>query len=230
MPPRNWYVILGVSPEADPDTIRSAYRALAKRHHPDRVGPGGTSRFREISEAYRILSDPVSRRAYNDQLNRQPRREYGGTESVFPWREVEAEPLVAEPVSIRRSFHTSRPSLEDDFLEWTTRHFTARHLPKSGRTNQLDLDVILSRDEAEMGGVLPIQLPAFTTCSACGGSGRDWFSLCFHCRGQGVVEGQRTVRIRIPCMVLDGTVWEVPVFEAGLSLRIRIRVETAGYY
>jgi DnaJ-class molecular chaperone len=229
MPPRNWYVILGVSPEDDPDTIRAAYRRLAKRHHPDRVGPEGASRFREISEAYNVLSDPVTRRAYNEELRAEPRYEFRGSEPLFRRDEVEAEPLVAEPVSIRRGFHDRSSLLEDDFLDWTSRHFTASRLPKSGRTNQIDLDVILSRDEAEMGGELPVQLPAFSACQACGGSGRDWFSFCLACHGQGVVEGQRTVRIRIPQMVPDGTVWEVPVLEAGLSLRVRIRVETSGW-
>jgi len=70
----------------------------------------------------------------------------------------------------------------------------------------IDLNVILSRDEAQQGGLLPIQSPASAVCAVCGGWGRDWFSFCLACQGEGVVEGLRTVRLRIPQMVPDGTV------------------------
>lgn len=61
----DFYVVLGVDPDDPPERIRAAFRRLAKRHHPDRAGGHDTGRFREISEAYRTLSDPEARRAYD---------------------------------------------------------------------------------------------------------------------------------------------------------------------
>jgi DnaJ-class molecular chaperone len=65
---RDLYAILGVPRDCDADTLRSAYRKLARQHHPD-VNPGDTAaedRFKEISRAYDVLSDPEKRRNYDE--------------------------------------------------------------------------------------------------------------------------------------------------------------------
>jgi DnaJ-class molecular chaperone len=69
MPPeRDLYKVLGVSRDADAETLKKAYRKLARRHHPD-VNPGDKAaeeKFKEISEAYDVLSDPTKRRNYDE--------------------------------------------------------------------------------------------------------------------------------------------------------------------
>ena len=70
MPPekRDLYAVLGVARDASADVIRKAYRKLARRHHPD-VNPGDKAaeeRFKEISEAYDVLSDAEKRRNYDE--------------------------------------------------------------------------------------------------------------------------------------------------------------------
>lgn len=220
---RDLYLALGIPPQASQEAIRSAYRRLAKRYHPDHMGPSGASRFHEVTEAYRALSDPESRRADNRELDLTAA---GGPvpEPLTHPHQPFAEPL-AEPFSLRRSLHAVRPSLEDEFLDWTMRHFTERRLPKSGRHQRVDVEVVLSREEAEGGGVLPIQIPAFSVCPACDGRGREWFADCPRCGGEGTVEGSLTFRVRIPPLVRDGTVWAVPVLDAGLYLCVLIRVD-----
>ena len=59
------YETLGVSPSATTAELRRAYRRLALEHHPDRAGPASASRFAQIAEAYRLLSDPTARTAYD---------------------------------------------------------------------------------------------------------------------------------------------------------------------
>jgi curved DNA-binding protein CbpA len=64
---RDYYDVLGVSKDADDQTLKSAYRKLAKQYHPD-LNPGDKTaeeKFKDISEAYGILSDPQKRQAYN---------------------------------------------------------------------------------------------------------------------------------------------------------------------
>jgi molecular chaperone DnaJ len=62
------YARLGVPVEASTEQIRSAYRNLARLHHPDRVGTSTSVEMMEINEAWRVLSDPVLRRAYDTRL------------------------------------------------------------------------------------------------------------------------------------------------------------------
>src|SRR5713101_10131976 len=62
---RDYYKILGVDRTADAKTIKSAYRRLARKHHPDVAKGKDGERFREINEAYEVLSDPEKRRRYD---------------------------------------------------------------------------------------------------------------------------------------------------------------------
>jgi molecular chaperone DnaJ len=62
------YARLGVAHEASTEQIRQAYRTLARVHHPDRIGSSTSAEMLEINEAWRILSDPVLRRAYDTRL------------------------------------------------------------------------------------------------------------------------------------------------------------------
>src|SRR5216683_4477003 len=65
-PARDFYEILGVSRTATQDEIQRAYRKLARSHHPDvNKNPGAEDRFKDISEAYSVLSDPQTRRRYD---------------------------------------------------------------------------------------------------------------------------------------------------------------------
>lgn len=219
--PRNLYVVLGIPSDASADMIRSAYRALAKAYHPDSVGPSGTSRFREISEAYRALCDPALREAHNAALA----EERAPAEPLRRWGPDVVEPMVAEPIVLRRNFHTAHPSIEDEFVDWTMRHFTERRIPKSGSQRVVNVEVILSPEEALVGETVPIEVPAFAVCPACGGTGHDWYSFCDACGGLGVREGRRTARISIPPLVRDGTMWEVPLPDGGIYLRVCIRVD-----
>lgn len=222
---RNFYLVLGIPPDASSDMIRWAYRRLAKAYHPDRAGPGGAPHFHEVAEAYHVLSDPERRSAHNATLG-QPRLET--LERVEPggrWGAGEVEPLVAEPIGIRSNFRTSHSSIEEEFVDWTKGYSTERRVPKSGHHREVDLDVILTPEEASVGGILPIDLPVFGVCATCGGRGRDVFSFCYVCSGLGVREGCQSARLRIPEMVPDGTTWEIRIPEGGLRLRVRIRVD-----
>ena len=69
---RDYYEVLGVARDADPGTIKKAYRKLAKKYHPD-TNPGDKTaeqNFKEVTEAYNVLSDPEKKKLY-DQVRPQ---------------------------------------------------------------------------------------------------------------------------------------------------------------
>jgi curved DNA-binding protein CbpA len=69
----NLYAVLGVPIDADQETIRSAYRVLARRYHPDRGAGSSTEKFQQIAQAYETLIDPGRRQGYNLSLTRSGR-------------------------------------------------------------------------------------------------------------------------------------------------------------
>src|SRR5579883_3665659 len=63
--PENYYAILGVPLDADNETLKRAYRQLARRYHPDLAGPEGAIQMKRINRAYDVLSDPEKRLNYD---------------------------------------------------------------------------------------------------------------------------------------------------------------------
>ena len=84
----NFYAVLGIPQHADDETIRRAYRILARRYHPDRGAGSSAEKFRQVNEAYEALIDPGSRHSYDLALH--------WTEGQLPIRiEPRVEPMMA---------------------------------------------------------------------------------------------------------------------------------------
>lgn len=84
MSSKDYYQTLGVARSASPDEIKRAYRKLAHRYHPDKAGKENEAKFKEINEAYQVLSDPGRRQQY-DQFGSAsgPGGGFGGFEDLF---------------------------------------------------------------------------------------------------------------------------------------------------
>jgi DnaJ domain len=237
---KDYYLILGVPRTATARDILRAYRERAKLYHPDRVGPHGTATFQDIVEAYKILSDPERRRHYNHSLSEfvddTPAAPPVGSARPQPEPLIpkprsfrlhsQPEPLVPEPMSLLHDFGTISPSF-DALYDRLLQNFTGRGTPKAVRLESLNVAVQLTPYEALQGVIVPLGLPVFVCCTACGGSGRDWYSVCLSCQGQGLVETEHTVHVHIPPRVREGTVVEVPLHGLGVHnffLRLHIHV------
>jgi molecular chaperone DnaJ len=223
---KDYYLILGVSRSENFLGIQEAFRELAKRFHPDRAGPAETSRFQDIQEAYEVLSNPEKRKLYNRELDQDEMRADSPPEPIFSRPSYRPEPLIPKPMSMLYDFETIRPSFEP-LYERFLRNFTGEGIPKAERLEGLNVEVILSPEEAARGIVVPVGVPVFYDCPQCGGSGRDWLFPCVNCQTQGTIEVEKTIRVGIPPMVSDRTIIEVPIRGLGVHnfyLRLHIRI------
>jgi molecular chaperone DnaJ len=235
---KDYYFILGVPRTATARDILHAYRELAKLYHPDRVGPQGTATFQDIVEAYEVLSDPERRRHYTNSLSQfvdvtpsAPPVGSARPEPLIPDQRrfrlySQPEPLVPEPMSLFSDFGTISSSV-DALYDHLLQNFTERETSKAVQLASLTVEVRLSPYEALQGVMVPLGIPVFVRCAVCGGSGRDWYTLCLSCQGQGMVETEHTVHVRIPPRVREGTMVEVPVHQLGIHnvfVRVHIRI------
>jgi DnaJ-class molecular chaperone len=223
---KDYYLILGVSRGENLRRIHEAFRELAKRYHPDLAGPATTGKFQEIQEAYNVLSDPQKRKVYNDEIGERQVRFYPRAEPIFSPGTSRPEPLIPRPMSLLHEFQTIRPSFEPLFDRFL-RNFTGEGIPKGERLEDLNVEVILSPEDAATGVSVPIGVPVFYPCPHCDGSGHNWLFTCLDCNGEGTIEGEETVTVRIPAMVHDKAIIEIPIHGLGIHnfyLRLHIRI------
>jgi molecular chaperone DnaJ len=177
---RDYYEVLGIDRSATREQIRRAYRRLALKHHPDRnKEPGAAERFKEIAEAYAVLSDDAKRREY-DATGHAGVSERWTTEDLF--RDF--------------TFGDFFGGRLDDLSSLFGDLFGRRARPRRGAARGTDLhyDLELTLEEAAKGGDRTIQVTRSGRCPVCGGSGAKPGTksvTCVDCRGTGHKEQVR---------------------------------------
>ena len=229
-PKRDYYEILGVERTADLSEIKKCYRRLAMEHHPDR-NPGdkhAEERFKELAEAYQVLSDPEKRQLYDRFGHQGPRQAgfqgFGGVEDILSH--------FAEFFGGGFGFGAARtrgPRVEQgddiqiemtlDFLEAAAgatkkidvrRHVSCTTCSGSGAkagTSASTCGTCGGRGQvAHNQGIFMIA----TTCPTCRGRGRVVKDRCADCRGAGTVEKAESVTVTIPAGIDEGQTLRVP--------------------
>ena len=149
----DYYEVLQISPNADPDTIHRIYRLLAQRFHPDNQETGEPARFRQITEAYQVLIDPEQRTAFDlrHQAVRQERMRVV-THAAKANTDFEIEQLVRltvlEALYTQRRVNPNSPGIFDldlegltgqsrEHLEFTFWYLISKNLVKRGDSSRL---------------------------------------------------------------------------------------------
>ena len=227
MPVANdYYGILGVRRDAGPDEIKKAYRRLARELHPDvNPDPALQERFKEVTQAYEVLSDPEKRQMYD--LGADPYAQRAGAAGFgaagFPFSDLMdaffgggAAPRGPRSRARRGRNATIRVDLDlSECAFGTTRELvvdTAVVCPTcSGEgsapgTHPVTCDVCNGRGEiSQVTRSFIGQMMTSRPCPACGGFGTVIRKPCPECDADGRVRTRRTIKVRIPAGVEDGT-------------------------
>ena len=203
---KDYYQVLGVPESASADDIKKAYRRLAKKNHPDANpnDPQAAERFKEIGEAYAVLSDPDKRKQYDQMRKLGPLGGVGGF--GFGDRSTGGAP-GAGGADTRFSFDdiSDLGGLGDIFssiFDRTRRRPGAR---ESGRSKGRDVEYVveISFELAARGGKITITVPVTEDCATCAGSGSAPGTrpkTCPECGGKGTITfGQGGFAVSRPC-------------------------------
>lgn len=197
---RDYYEILGVDRDATSAEIKAAYRRMALRYHPDHnPGDGGSEeRFKEVTRAYEILSDPQKRRAY-DRVGRTGRGPGGGS-SLERFGDL---------------FQALNSMISAGFGQWS-------RAGMSDTGEDIRVEITVTLPEAMTGVRRDVTVPRMRDCARCGGTGAEpstRLRKCERCGGEGRIEVQQGVfslrrecpdcrgrgrRIETPCRRCDG--------------------------
>ena len=187
--PRDFYEVLGVSKTSSQDEIKKAYRDLARKWHPDRNpdDPQAEERFKEIQQAYDVLSDAEKRKQYDAGGS------FGGFGAGgFPGGGFPGGGFAAD--------------LGDIFSSFFGRGRGQGPRPQRGR--DLETEVRLSFDQAMHGTQIAVSVPTTGPCPTCGGSGAKPGTsphTCPRCEGSGIdAQSQGPFSISQPCPECGG--------------------------
>jgi DnaJ-class molecular chaperone len=198
----NLYDTLGVKRDASEKDIRSAYRRLARKFHPD-VAPNdraAEAKFKEVNAAFEVLSDPEKRKKYDkygdrwehaDQLEEAQRRQSAGA-----WARQGPAGATAEGTG-------DFGSIFDNLFRRERGGPRAQAAARRGQ--DVETPVELSLEEAFRGTNRTVRLQNTEVCRVCGGAGEVAGAVCHVCEGAGQTSRERRLEVKVPAGVKTGS-------------------------
>ena len=207
---KDYYNLLGIPKNAPDKDVKAAYRRLARKYHPD-VNPGdkvAEAKFKEINEAFEVLSDAEKRRKYDQygsdfenaeafaRARQQSQQQYGGF-----GRGTRGSPFTVDDSQDMGDLNEVFESLFRGMGGGA--RAGGRRAPRRGQ--DIEHQIELSLEEAYNGTKRVLELKSEQLCPACQGMGRVKSGVCQQCGGAGRVIKPRRLEVKIPPGVKEGS-------------------------
>ncbi|NGQ94141.1 molecular chaperone DnaJ [Brevibacillus sp. SYP-B805] len=224
---RDYYEVLGVGKDASPEEIKKAYRTLARKYHPDvNKEPDAEEKFKEVKEAYDVLSDPQRKAQYDRFGHQDPNQGFGGfggfdTSGMGGFGDI--FDMFFGGGSSRRNPNAPRKgadlqfSLQVSFLEAVFGKEADIEIPKEAECNTCHgsgakpgsgvetCKTCQGTGQQEVVANTPFgRIVNRRICQTCDGKGKVIKEKCPSCRGTGRVKVRRKIHLNIPAGVDDG--------------------------
>jgi len=208
---KSYYETLGLKKEASQKEIKAAYRRLARKHHPD-VNPGDRSaegRFKEINQAFEVLSDADKRAKYDRygenweqaEAFEKARAAHGGRGGAQTHHGGQAFTFDINDL-LRRQGRGGGGGGFEDVLGGLFGGM-GRRGPARGQNVEYAAEITL--EEAYNGTTRTLHLQSQEACATCGGRGEIAGAVCHECEGAGAVLRPKRIEVKIPAGAKDGT-------------------------
>jgi len=189
---KDYYSILGIQKTASEEEVKKAYRTLAHKHHPDKAG-GNEAKFKEINEAYQVLSDKNKRAQYDRFGTADPMGGFGGGNPGGGFGGANVQWGAGFPGG---GFDPSQFGDMGDFGDIFESFFGGgqTHRKTYEKGSDLEIQEQITLEEAFGGTAKTVRLKTFVKCAKCDGKGAEpgtGFEKCATCDGQGQVREQR---------------------------------------
>jgi molecular chaperone DnaJ len=223
---KDYYKLLGLSKDASQEDIKKAFRRLARKYHPD-LNPGNKAsekKFKELSEAYDILSDPAKRTQY-DRFGEAAFEggpgfegfktydfsgegsDFGGFGDVFS--DLFGTRTAFREASLKGADLITRMSLKlEEAFTGVTKSISITHDVTCQKCGGRGAQAFTSCSRCSGKGMLGRKKGFFSvsqTCPDCGGAGQKATKMCPDCRGKGTKLKTETVKVKIPAGVDNGS-------------------------
>lgn len=220
---KDYYAILGVNRDADPKEIKRAFRKKARENHPDvnRDDPNAETNFKDINEAYEVLSDSEKRSMYDRYgADWERYRDAGFDSTSGPSRSSQSQAggdfeqwFTGSPGGGYTYTTTSGPGESGGFSDFFNLIFGRDGGRTSGfqqtarpiRGQDLEVDATVNLQEAYRGTTRRLTVRAPKPCDLCDGTGVVRGAMCPRCDGSGEVLQPRTIEVKVPQGVRTGS-------------------------
>jgi DnaJ-class molecular chaperone len=207
---KDYYQILGVPKNAAEKDIKSAYRKLAKKWHPD-ANPNNQKeaeeKFKDLQEAYEVLGDSDKRRKY-DVLGSNWKEAAGQAEQQRRYRNAQSETFQYDFGDFGGASGGAGPSGFSDFFDMffsgVGRRSTAQSTGFAQSGQDLETTIELSLRDIYDGGKKSISLQLEDVCPRCRGTGTERGTLCPQCHGTGRLLTTKKFEVTIPRGIREG--------------------------